>query len=89
MDKSTEDFAKIFANGKQDLGEMLEGYIYLRWPSLYIYHLRNIAADPSLNLRHPDGVTPELDEMTRLVAQNTLPTLMSPETSTYHWTVMI
>ena len=35
----------MFANGKQDLGEMLEGYIYLRWPSLYIYHLRNIVAD--------------------------------------------
>jgi ferredoxin len=84
LDKSAEEFGKIFANGKQDLGEMLEGYIYLRWPTLYIYHLRNIVADPSLKLRHPDDVSPELDEMTRMVAERTLPTLMSPETSTYH-----
>ena len=88
MDESTDNFAKMFANGKQDLGEMLEGYIYLRWPSLYIYHLRNIVADPSIKLRHPDGVTPELDEMARLVAERTLPTLMSPETSTYHGKVV-
>jgi ferredoxin len=89
MDKSTEDFAKMFANGKEDLGEMLEGYIYARWPSLYIYHLRNIVADPSTKLRYPDGAAaPWVDEMARMAAEKTLPTLMSTETSVYHGKVL-
>lgn len=89
MEKSMGEFAKMFGNGKEDMGIMLEGYLYARWPTLYIYHLRNLAADPSAKLRRPEGLaSPEVDEMTRLVAQRTLPTLMSRETSTYHGKVL-
>jgi len=89
MDKSTEEFARMFGNGKEDLGTMLEGYIYLRWPTLYIYHLRNIVADPSVQLRYPkDAPGAGIDEMTRLAAERTIQTMMSPETSVYHGKVL-
>jgi hypothetical protein len=87
MHKSTEEFFKMFMGGKEDLGKALEGYIYSRWPNLYIYHLRRLSADPEA--RYPEEVaTPEADEMTRLVVERMLPTLFSTETSTYHGKVL-
>lgn len=89
MKESTEEFRKMFGGGKEALERMFEGYIYTRWPDLYVYHLRKLAStlipDPEVILRYPTEIgTPELDEMTELVVQKTLPTLLSPETSTYH-----
>ena len=89
MHKSTEEFFKMFTGGKEDLGKALEGYIYSRWPNLYIYHIRRLAPDPEVTLRYPEEVaTPEADEMARLAAERVLPTLISPETSTYHGKVL-
>jgi ferredoxin len=89
MKKSTEDFRKLFGEEKEALGKFFEGYIYGRWPDLYLYHLRKLAStfvpDPEVVLRYPAEIgTPELDELTQTAVQKTLMTLMSPETSTYH-----
>lgn len=86
MHKSTEEFWKMFGGGKEDMGKMLEGYIYSRWLSLYVYHLRKLALpDPEMTIRYPEeGATAEVDELAQAVAERTLLTLLSPETSTYH-----
>jgi len=89
MHESTEEFSKIFTGGKDELGKALEGYIYSRWPSLYIYHLRSFAPDPEVTLRYPEeAATPEADELARLAAERVIPTLLSRETSTYHGKVL-
>jgi len=64
MKKSTEEFLKMFGKGKEALGKMAEGYIYLKWINLYIYHIRNVVPDPEVTLRYPEEVaTPEADEL--------------------------
>lgn len=89
MDKSTEEFSKMFSGGKENLGKMLEGYIYGRWPNLYLYHIRSMAPDPKVTARYPKEVaTPEADELARLAVERMLPTLLSRETSTYHGKVL-
>lgn len=89
MKKSTDEFRKIFGEGKEELGKMVEGYIYFKWLNLYIYHLRNLAntfrPDPEVTLRYPKEVsTPDADELAHMAAEKTLTTLLSSETSTYH-----
>ena len=93
MLKSTEEFSKMFSNDKDALAEMMEGYIYARWPSQYIYHLRKLAAmftpDPEVIFRYPEGTSsPEIDEMAQMAVEKVLPTLLSTETSPYHGKVM-
>ena len=89
MKKSTEEFRKMFGKDKEALGKMAEGYIYLRWINLYIYHLRNVVPDPEVTLRYPEEVaTPEADELAKIAAEQTFPTLLSAETSTYHSNVV-
>jgi ferredoxin len=89
MDKSTEAFFAMFGDGKEDLGAMLEGYIYLKWPTLYIYHLRNLVRDPSIKIRYPEDVGDAgVDEMTRLAAERTLQTMMSRDTNVYHGKIL-
>ncbi len=89
MKSSTEEFRKMFGEGKEALGKMLDGYIYGKWINLYIYHLRKLAQtftpDPEVTPRYPKEIaTPEADELAQMVAEKTLPTLLSAETSTYH-----
>ena len=85
MKKSTEEFRKMFGKDKEALGKMAEGYIYLRWFNLYMYHLRNVVPDPEVTLRYPEEVaTPEADELAKMAAEQTLSTLLSAETSTFH-----
>ena len=89
MKKSTEEFRKMFGKGKEALGKMAEGYTYLRWINLYIYHIRNVVPDPEVTLRYPEEVaTPEADELAKMAAEQTFPTLLSAETSTYHSNVV-
>ena len=89
MKKSTEEFRKMFGKGKEALGKMAEGYIYLRWINLYIYHLRNVVPDPEVTLRYPEEVaTPEADELAKMAAEQAFPTLAFAETSTYHSNVV-
>ena len=89
MKKSTEEFRKMFGKDKEALGKMAEGYIYLRWFNLYMYHLRNVVPDPEVTLRYPEEVaTPEADELAKMAAEQTFPTLLSAETSTYHSNVV-
>ena len=89
MKKSTEEFRKMFGKGKEALGKMAEGYAYLRWINLYIYHIRNVVPDPEVTLRYPEEVaTPEADELAQMAAEQTFPTLLSAETSTYHSNVV-
>ena len=89
MKKSTEEFRKMFGKDKEALGKMAEGYIYSRWINLYIYHLRNVVPDPEVTLRYPEEVaTPEADELAQMAAEQTFPTLLSAETSTYHSNVV-
>lgn len=85
MKKSTEEFLKMFGKDKEASGKMAEGYIYLRWLNLYMYHLRNVAPDPEVTLRYPEEVaTPEADELAQMAAEQTFPKLLSAETSPYH-----
>ncbi len=89
MKKSTEEFRKIFGEGKEELGKMIEGYIYFKWINLYIYHLRKLAntfrPDPEVTLRYPKEIaTPDADELAQMAAAKTLPTLISTQTSTYY-----
>jgi len=80
MHKSTEEFFRMFTGGKADLGKALEGYICCKWPSLYIYHLRNLASDPQVRSPYPHGVvSQEADEMARLAVERMLPTLSSEQ----------
>jgi len=90
MEDSTQEFAKMFTGGKEDLGKILHGYIYGRWPSLYIYYIRKLAPpDPETTLRYPkEAATPEADELARLAVERMLPTLPSTETSTWHGKVV-
>ena len=89
MKKSTEEFRKMFGEGAEALGKMAEGYAYLRWINLYIYHIRNVVPDPEVTLRYPEEVaTPEADELAQMAAEQTFPTLLSAETSTYHSNVV-
>ena len=89
MKKSTEEFLKMFGKGKEALGKMAEGYIYLKWINLYIYHIRNVVPDPEVTLRYPEEVaTPEADELAKMAAEQAFPTLASAETSTYHSNVV-
>jgi len=90
---STKEFRKMFGRNKETLGKVLEGYIYGRWPSLFIYHMRKLVTkyvpDPEVILRYPEGViTPEIDELSQLMVESVMPTLMSPETSTFHGKVI-
>jgi Pyruvate/2-oxoacid:ferredoxin oxidoreductase delta subunit len=93
MLKSTKERNKIFSKGKEDYWKVLEGYIYARWPTLCIYHMRTlvnkILPDPEVIPRYPDeAIPPEIDELAQMVAERTLPTLLSTETSGYHGKVM-
>ena len=93
MLKSTEEINKIFGSDKESLANMMEGYVYLRWPSQYIYHLRKLAAvfnpEFEVDIRYPDETAgPEIDEMAQMAAERMLPNLLSTETSTFHGKVM-
>jgi Pyruvate/2-oxoacid:ferredoxin oxidoreductase delta subunit len=79
----------MFTKCKEDLGKMVEGYIYGRWVNQYIYQVRKLSnqviPDPEVTLRYPEEVVPpEVDELAQIAAEQLLPTLLSAETSTYH-----
>jgi len=89
MNKNVEEFSKMFG-GKKDLGKLLQGLIFARWLSLYMYYIRKLGlADPEATKPYPEGVIPpEVEEMTRLAVERMLPTELSRETSTYHGKVV-
>jgi ferredoxin len=89
MKKSTEEFREMYGKDKAALGKMAEGYIYGKWTNLYVYHLRNIVPDPKITLRYPKEIaTPEGDELARMAAEHTFPTILSVETNAYHSNVV-
>jgi len=93
MLESTKEFRKMFGRDQDNLGKVLEGYIYATWPSLFIYHMRSLAnkfiPDPEVVPRYPEGVIPpEIDELTQLIVEKTMPSFLSTETSGYHGKVI-
>jgi ferredoxin len=93
MLESTKEFRKMFGRDKDASGKIADGYIYARWPSLCIYHIRRLAQkyvpDPEVIPRYPEGfVTPEIDELAQLVVEKMMPSLLSTETSGYHGKVV-
>jgi ferredoxin len=93
MLESTKEFRKMFGRDKDASGKITDGYIYARWPSLCIYHIRILAQkyvpDPEVIPRYPEGVvTPEIDELAQLVVEKMMPSLLSTETSGYHGKVV-
>lgn len=93
MKKSTQELHDLISEQVDDETSVLDGYMYLKWPNMYIYNLRSIAQlfnpDPEVKLKYPGEVaTPESEELTYMAAGKLLPSLMSPETSKYHGKVV-
>ncbi|HOO39724.1 MAG TPA: 4Fe-4S binding protein [Deltaproteobacteria bacterium] len=93
MMESTKGFRNMFGREKQTMGNIAEGYLYGRWPNLYVYHIRRLVEklvpDPETVPRYPgETIPPEIDELTQMCVEKMMPTLMSPETSIYHGKVL-
>lgn len=89
MLESTKGLRKIFGRDKNTLGNLLEGYIFTRWPNLYIYHARALMQkfrpDPNgIPLYPKEIIPPEIDELTQIAVEKMMSTAMSPETNVYH-----
>lgn len=93
MLQSTKEMRKLFGKDKEALGKTLEGYLYCKWPSVFIYHVRSRAAryvpDPEVVPRYPEeNVPPEIDELIQLTVEKSMYSLLSTETSPYHGKVI-
>jgi ferredoxin len=86
MKRSTKDFFSMF--GKNEAaGIMMDGYLYLRWISRYLYHMRKITGEDAVM---PDGDGGEaVDEMIQVSVKKLLPLLMDRGTSPYHGKMVI
>ncbi len=93
MAKSFEQLSAIVPNDLAGIGDAMEGYMYARWPSLYLYHLRRLfqmlVPDPDVRLVYPENEAPaEIDEMIQMTVSRVGPSLLSVETSPYHGKVV-
>ncbi|TAL31530.1 MAG: 4Fe-4S dicluster domain-containing protein [Spirochaetes bacterium] len=85
MKQSTKDFFSMFEKS-EDAGTMMDGYVYLRWISRYLYHLRKSTGEGAVM---PDGDGGEaVDEMIQVSVKKLFPLLMDRETSPYHGKVV-
>ncbi len=88
MSKDYDEFKKLFPEGKEGLGGILDGYFYIRYSRLYIYYLKkvvNMFKKEKDTLIYPEDIAhPDIDEMVRTTTERLLPKLLKHETNTYH-----
>lgn len=85
MKQSSKDFFRMFTDAGGGPDAMLDGYLYLRWISRYLYHLRRGIEGSALC---PDDGGEAVDELIEASIRTMLPGLMKRETSTYHGKVV-
>lgn len=85
MNQSTKDFFKMF-EGDASPDTAMDGYIYLRWISRYLHHLRK-GMEGSAHMPAGDGGG-AVDELIQLSVRRLVPQLVKRETSPYHGKVL-
>ncbi len=85
MNQSTKDFFKMF-EGHSSPDTAMDGYIYLRWISRYLHHLRK-GMEGGARMPAGDGGD-AVDELIQLSVRGLVPQLVKRETSPYHGKVL-
>jgi ferredoxin len=86
MEQATKNFFGMFGDGVGGPYTAMDGYIYLRWITRYLYHLRRGMEGDAQAPANDGGEA--VDELIQASVRKLVPEIVSRETSTYHGKVI-
>lgn len=92
MKDSMKEFRKMFPRTIEGYAKMVDGYHYVKYSKLYVYHLKkalNWLKPVPDKMIYPEGeIWPEVEDIIKATADYVNPQLVQRETSTYHGKVL-